>query len=271
MRKKVQLKSSEVLVELDGDHYGAPYWDKISTRQYEPDTIGFLENRCNDTTDFMDIGAANGAMTLIAASQGSRVSSYEPDPKIFRVVCQNFESNPDLKSLIFLHNKAISDESFILRFKRDDNASILSAIVFTGHNNSDAVEIQVCSLAEEIERFHSDKSRQLLIKMDIEGAEWRILKSKPTLSALRENSATLLLAVHPGFHRPFVPRLRGLDEIRLIGWKLQNYRESLEVFELLTHCACIYRTNLNPVVNKHQFAALITVGYHEFILDFSRI
>lgn len=101
MRYGVQLKSSDVSVELDGDHYGAPFWDKISMRQYEPDTIGFLEDRCKDTTDFMDIGAANGAMTLIAASQGSRVSSYEPDPKIFRVVSQNVELNPDLKSLIF--------------------------------------------------------------------------------------------------------------------------------------------------------------------------
>ena len=83
---KVSLRNDLVEVDLNGDYYGKDFWDRVSNRRYEPDTIGFIEDNCDVNTDFMDIGAANGAMTLIAASTGARVSSYEPDPKIFQVV-----------------------------------------------------------------------------------------------------------------------------------------------------------------------------------------
>jgi FkbM family methyltransferase len=269
MKRQVQIKSMKIEVELDGDYYGSEFWEKISARQYEPDTVGFIEDRCDSKTDFMDIGAANGSMTLIAASQGARVSSYEPDPKIHRVVSQNIFLSPSLAPLIYLQNKAISAEGGTIQFKENSNAGILSSIVFTGHDNLAGIDVEVLSLSAEIEAFHSDKARKLVIKMDIEGAEWLILKCKKTLEVLKKNNAMLLLAVHPGFYRPFVPRLRGIDKIRLTLWKIRNYRESLATFRLLTQYASIQRTNLNPIVNKHQFATLTVAGYHEFIIDFS--
>jgi FkbM family methyltransferase len=268
MIHKVCLKSRDVSVELDGDYYGSEFWEKISSRRYEPDTIGFLEDRCDNQTDFMDIGAANGAMTLIAANVGSRVSSYEPEPRIYRVVSQNVMLNPVLGQQILVQNKAISVDNGILQFKKDRDSSVLSPIVFTGHDATNSVNIDVLSLSDEIEKFHVDKSRKLIIKMDIEGAEWRILKSRKILSALGANEATLLLAVHPGFYRPFVPKLRGLDKFLLGVWKLRNYQESVETFKLLSKFASIQRTNLNPIDNKRQFASLISAGYHEFIVEF---
>lgn len=268
MIHKVRLKSRDVNVELDGDFYGSEFWDKISNRRYEPDTIGFLEDRCDNQTDFMDIGAANGAMTLIAANEGSRVSSYEPDPRIHRAVLQNVRLNSVLGQQILVQNKAISVDKGILEFKKDGDSSILSSIVFTGYDASNSIYIDVLSLSDEVARFHIDKSRKLIIKMDIEGAEWRILKSRKILDALSANAATLLLAVHPGFYRPFVPKLRGLDKFRLVLWKLRNYQESVETFELLSEYASIQRTNLNPIINKRQFAMLILAGYHEFIVEF---
>jgi DnaJ-domain-containing protein 1 len=39
-----------------------------------------VSKNSNPEVDFMDIGAANGAMTILAALQGARVKSYEPDP-----------------------------------------------------------------------------------------------------------------------------------------------------------------------------------------------
>ena len=267
----VYLRSREVDVELDGDFYGSEFWEKISNRRYEPDTIGFLEARCDNQTDFMDIGAANGAMTLIAANEGSRVSSYEPDPRIHRVVSQNVKLNSALEQQILVQNKAISVDNGILEFKKNGDSSILSSIVFTGHDATNSIYIDVLSLSDEIEKFHIDKSRKLIIKMDIEGAEWRILKSRKILGALSGNVATLLLAVHPGLYRPFVPTLRGLDKFRLVVWKLRNYQESIKTFKLLNEYASIQRTNLNPIIDKHQFATLILAGYHEFIVEFRSV
>lgn len=270
MLHKVQLRNREVTVNLDGDNYGKDFWEKVSSRKYEPDTVGFLEDRCNQSTDFMDIGAANGAMTLIAASMGARVSAYEPDPRIHQVVAQNIRLNTVIETLVDLQNKAISSTKGKLNFLNGEDSSVISSIVFTGHDASSSTEIEICQLDEEIELFHIDKSRQLIVKMDIEGAEWKILKSDKSLNSLKINKATILLAVHPGFYRPYVPKIRGLDRFRLVMWQSRNYRESLEVFTKLAKYASVQRTNLNPITRKHQFAALVLAGYHEFILEFRK-
>lgn len=268
MLHQVQLLANSVTVDLQGDYYGAEFWNKVSNRRYEPDTIGFIEDYCDANSDFMDIGAANGAMTLIAANAGARVSAYEPDPKIHKVVEKNIKLNNNLASLIEIQNKAISSSQGTLNFLDGEDTSILSPIVFTGHDSTSSLMVEVLPIAAEIERFHCDKSRKLIIKMDIEGAEWRILKSEEALKSLKANSAILLLAVHPGFYRPFVPRVRGLDRLRLMLWQFRNYRESISTFDSLTKVATIRRTNLNLITRKHQFAALIRAGYHEFIVDF---
>lgn len=265
---QIHSNSLKVTVELDGDHYGEEYWQKIAERKYEPDTVGFIEDRCNPNVDFMDIGAANGAMTLIAASNGARVSAYEPDARVHSVLARNIELNPILKHLVTLHKKAISAESGSIKFQRDEDSSVLSSIVFTGHDVSTEIEIQKTSLKEEIEILHQDISRRLILKMDIEGAEWRILRSVEILKCLSIHKATLLLAVHPGFYRPFVAKMRGLDKIRRVIWHLLNVSESLTVFTLLNKFGIIRRTNLDRVRNKKQFAALILGGCYEFIIEF---
>ena len=265
---KVKIKQFSITVDLKGDHYSSEFWDKISSRTYEPDTIGFIEDRCDRNSDFLDIGAANGAMTLIAASNGSRVSAYEPDPRIYSVALRNIQLNKELQPMIQLQNKAISSYSGTLNFLNGEDPSVLTPIVFTNHDSNSSIGIEILPLASEIERFHKDKRRKLIVKMDIEGAEWRILRSQSSVQSLCDNSAILLLAVHPGFYRPFVKRFRGFNRITLLVWDFRNYWESLLVFKHLSGVAIIRRTNLNLVHHKHQFAALIMAGYHEFIIEF---
>ena len=142
--------------------------------------------------------------------------------------------------------------------------------MFTGHDSSSSKEIEILALSEEMDKFHSDMSRKLIIKMDIEGAEWRILKSDDTLQKLQHHEATLILAVHPGFYRPFKRRLRGLDRVRLFFWHLRNLRESIQVFNKIKSLTLIKRTNLNPITEKGQFGKLVWAGYHEFILEFHK-
>ena len=104
--------------------------------------------------------------------------------------------------------------------------------------------------------------------MDIEGAEWGILKSKEVLKSLSRHKTTLLLAVHPGFYRPFVPKMRGLDYVRRAVWHIRNSHESLILFTLVSKFGKIRRTNLDIVRNRNQFATLILGGYYEFIIEF---
>lgn len=269
MIHKVTVNQYELSVNLDGDYYGADFWDRISHRKYEPDTMGFIEDRCDQNTIFFDIGAANGAMSLIAASKGATVYAYEPDPRIFKVATNNFALNAQLPGEIKIMNKALSVSNGHLKFSRGSNTSILSDIIFSGVDDNENFNVEILSLADEISKNHQSIDTKLIIKMDIEGAEWTILQDNNTLNALSQHSAQLLLAVHPGFYRAYKPKnLVGIDFIRVFVWHFQNYLESKRLFSKLSKYSKIMRTNLNPIENKRQFGWLVFAGYHEWVLEF---
>ncbi len=111
------------------------------------------------------------------------------------------------------------------------------------------------------------KMRSLYLIEDC--AEWGILRSAEILKCLSLHKSTLLLAVHPGFYRPYEPKMKGLDNILRAIWYMRNFSESLRVFTLVNKFGIIQRTNLDRVRNKNQFAALKLGGYYEFIVGFN--
>lgn len=270
MQHKVKLRSVDVNVDLDGDLYGAEYWDTISNRSYEPDTVGFIENKCDSNTDFFDIGTANGAMSLIAAAEGARVFAYEPDPRICHVAQRNFLLNPELQADISLKNVAVSSESGMTSFGMKSDNKVISSIVTTGHLPKIPVNIQIVSLKSELNQIHTDLKRKLIIKMDIEGAEWKIMQDQNSLNTLKQHNALLLLAVHPGFYRPFIKKFAPIDIFRYRIWQLQNFMESLKTFNAISRVASVSRTNQTPIRKAKIFAVLILAGYYEFVIDFSK-
>lgn len=268
MLHKVNLRKTDIEVDLTNDYYGAEYWDKITNRTYEPDTVGFIEDHCDKNTIFFDIGTANGAMALLAAEQEARVFAYEPDPVIFKVAERNFALNPALLSHIQIQNIALSSENGSTTFGSASDNTVLSSIVTAGGESKKAQAIRIESLVDELAKYHNNSNRKLVIKMDIEGAEWKILQNRSCIEALSKHNALLLLAVHPGFYRPFTRGFCMFNSIRYKIWQLRNYRESLNTYSILSSKALITRTNLNPIKRARVFAALILVGYHEFIVDF---
>jgi len=269
MIHNVTLRSHTVQVDLTDDYYGKEYWDKISERLYEPDTVGFLEDRCDSDTLFFDIGTANGAMSFIAASKGSHVLAYEPDPTIYHVAKRNFELNPPLSQNIKLQNIALSSARGRTTFGSSADNTVLSSIVTAGSANTPIKEIVIESLVDEIDRNHTGSERKLILKMDIEGAEWRIIQDDNCLETLKKHNALLLLAVHPGFYRPFIKKKYAINSIRYRVWQFRNFRESINTFKVISKRAQVTRTNLNPINRPAVFATLILAGYHEFIVDFT--
>jgi FkbM family methyltransferase len=266
--RTVSYDKSPFNVNLENDFYGDEYWDRFESGQYEPDTINFLEKRLNNETTFIDLGAANGGMTLVAAKLNSKVISFEPNPIMYNVTKENVKLNSDLSARVTLRNEAVSVKEGILNFESGENSKILSEIVFDG-NESGEVKIKVASLSDIINEI-LDKCPQdkIVIKMDIEGAEWTILNDPETLRNLKDSKATILLAVHPGFYRPHKKRVRGFDKLSLILFHIRNYRESIKTFYNLSKYSQIFRTNLNRISTQRQFALLIFSGYHEFVVQF---
>jgi len=263
----INHRTGSFKVDIQQDPYGETFWKNIESCRYEPDTLRFLEDNLTMNSVMMDVGAANGAMTLIAAQLGSRVYSYEPDPDMFAVLSKNLELNPKLNNCVILKNTAISTKEGEIEFGKSADRSILSDIVI-GDNPTPGRRVEIVSLSAEIKRIQISSTHNLVIKMDIEGAEWRILNDVHSLASLKAAKAKVLLAVHPGFYRPHRKIFKGVDRIALTIWHLRNFAESRRTYKQLACYCVIKRTNLNPVRDAKSFAILVQGGYHEFILEF---
>lgn len=266
MRQKVKILDQIVNIELDGDYYGPTFWENVSSYKWEPDTFSFIRANCTPSTLFMDIGAANGAMTLAAAVMGSAVVAYEPDPIIYKVLEKNIEINPNYVDLIQIRNAAISTESGKIKFSSSSDPQILTEILFRNREFKDTT-IESLSLVDEVAKLKLQE-KKILMKMDIEGAEFKLLTNKDVVASLRDQNVLLLLAIHPGFNRHY-SKSKLNKKISEKMWARDNYQESLKLYSILSDSASIFRTNFNEVRTKQAFAKLVQAGYHEFVIDFS--
>ena len=267
MIKDLRILGKDIQVDINGDYYGEDFWTKISNNRWEPDTFNFISTYCDSSTHFLDIGAANGAMSLAAAIKGANVTSYEPDPIIFSVLKRNVELNENLSKLIQLKNGGISSKSGLIKFDISSDPEIFSGILFRNRTFEQS-EIEVLGLSEQVSEYGL-LSKKVIIKMDIEGAEFKILNNLTVLRTLEKFDVLMLLAIHPGFNRQY-KKSKFNKKISEKMWRKSNIRESLEIFSVIQQFANIFRTNLNPVKSKENFASLVDAGYHEFIIDFSR-
>jgi FkbM family methyltransferase len=118
---------------------------------------------------FLDIGAANGAMSILASLMSSEVLAYEPDFNIYSVAKVNFELNPELAKNIKILNAGISSESREIIFSKESDINIFSGILSFSANSKQPIKI--ISLSERLEDLRQSTSKKIIIKMDIEGAE----------------------------------------------------------------------------------------------------
>ena len=264
---EISIDGVDVSLNLDGDFYGEGFWRRFESGSYEPDTLQFIRNNSNSDSSFIDIGAANGAMTLLAARYGSTVYSFEPNPIMFSVLNNNLAINNKLNNKVKTYQAAVSISNGEMKFSRNSDSRVLSSIVFSEENSKNE-HIKVLSLSDILKNMVS-RETSIVIKMDIEGAEWRILGDHNTLSSLKKSKAKMLLAVHPGFYRPHRTKIPIVARLSFEWFRFRNILDSLRMFKNLSGYATINRTNLVPVQGMNKFAMLIAAGYHEFIIDFS--
>lgn len=256
-----QINGHKITVDTEGDPYGPDFWHKVFRFQYEPTTQGLIHGLVDSDTTFIDIGAATGSMTLVAAALGASVHSYEPSPSHHRILRNNASLNKHLPGIIETHKCAVGARDGQVDFKIDADSTVLSPIVFHGLEPS-VEQISVQPLHRIISR-HSVNGRRLVIKMDVEGAEYSILSDRFNLAALRNSSATLILAIHPGFASP--PRDRSVR--RRLSWRLRNLLYDLRLFEGLRGTDIRYVGGGNPV---RRFAGPVAsqIGVHEYVIRF---
>lgn len=264
----VSVLGVEFLASRRDDIYGIDFWEKVKTGRYEPDTFLFIKNSVTTDTLFLDIGAAIGAMTLFSGKLGAQVISLEPHPKVFNILMENVRLNPTLRNSVTVLRAALGTENLVMSGSKLDR-SLLTPIVFTNSSPDEFGEVRVFSLPSILQDFPPG-SRRVIAKMDIEGAEWKIFRSKDFLECCKQYSITMLLAVHPGLDRPYVDRKTALFHfLVLFRWRMRNVFQLLSFFRKSTDSFQIYRTNYQEISKFHVFLLLCMGGYHEYILDFS--
>jgi FkbM family methyltransferase len=263
---KVSIKSLDLsfFVREEKSLYNSDFWDKVQNSNYEPDVIFTLKRWVSSNCIFFDIGASTGVMTFIAASLGANCVAYEPIPKWFSELTYNITQNLELAKRITAKQSvvALSENSKVLI--RELAGDYISSISYS--NKGDDFS-SVVNLKNEISSYC--KNYQPILKVDIEGAEYKILQDESLLQLLSSKESKMILAIHPGFLRPIKPsKLKFLRLIRKIIFKFRNYIDNYKLFNQLKKYAKVCRTNDVEVNSPHKFSLMAATGVYEYNVCF---
>ena len=244
--------------------YNHTFWDKVESGSYEPDTLFTLKRHVSPYVVFFDVGAAVGVMTLVAASLGANCISYEPVPKFFTSLRKNIDLNLEVNAQILLKQSVVSNFSQSSISLRDQIGHSISSIVYTENLGevSDIVDIK----KEILENCLTLKP---IVKLDIEGAEYKLLRDEELLEILQAKKAIVILAIHPGFFRP-MGKHKNLFRLKLARVKfiLRNYIDNYKLYKSLISFCKIKRSNDVEVLSAHKFCTMSAAGVYEYNLYF---
>jgi len=140
-------------------------------------------------TVVMDIGANIGYSAIWFAKEKlvDRVYAYEPVLPTFNQAKRSLELNPEIIEKIILNNYGLSDENDNLKILYSKEHHTISSIIFPVINlmekdnlNSNLVNVELKDIKNEIKEvinYKRNKNLQLLLKIDCEGCEYKILRS----------------------------------------------------------------------------------------------
>lgn len=270
MTTAINTNLGSFVVNQEDDGYAAMgIFENFLAEKWEPDTALFIRNYCNSRTIFLDIGASNGIFTLYASLVAKKVYAFEPLKSMFIVATENIGLNPTLNEKISLSPMAVSNETRIIQERQPIESKILSSITHADVNEF-SYPLHVKSLITVIQEIDPLENEVLVIKMDIEGAEFKILQDPKVIECLVNSKAVLLVAFHPGFSHPMKrSRVKLVRICRRIHYWVRSILEILSIIRLIPKDVKILRTNHAPVNYKKDFLLLILGGYYEFIFDFS--
>jgi FkbM family methyltransferase len=148
---------------------------------------------------FIDIGANIGFFSAIAAQKvgpSGKVFSFEPSPREYQRLLFTISKN-NLSNIIIPFNLALADCKEILSLVIAENHTGINSLQNSSHmNNLNYTKVFTTRLDDLIEE------KIKLVKIDVEGAEYRVLKGMETL--LNNGKIdTLIVEITPMFLKKF--------------------------------------------------------------------
>lgn len=174
LRRRLGGKVPEAGFDLD-DRIQALMWAGV----YEPGTCGVLEAVLVEGSHFIDVGAHVGYFAMRAARRvgpAGLVDAFEPDP----VNVETLRRNTGRCGNVRVWPLAVADRMgrvTLWRSVRESGwGSIFHPTPDEGHDPRTPVKAQAVPLDDWAERHLPSPSRDLVLKIDVEGAEPRVLR-----------------------------------------------------------------------------------------------
>lgn len=178
-------------------------------REYDDSIFRFLSDRLPLFEWAIDLGANIGIYTIFMAQRCAWVDAFEPD----RQLIKRLERNLHLNGIgnVAVHAECISDTTGTVQFKAPPpgNRGI-------GKIANRGISLPSLSLGAFLSK---SKRRPLMIKMDIEGAEWLAIKGAKDVLRTWELPLSILMEIHP-------------REIMDLGGTVSELRKTLEFIGL---------------------------------------
>ena len=189
---------------------------------YEPFQTELVEKYIKKGDVVLDIGANIGYYTLLFAKlvgEKGKVFSFEPDPKNFSILKKNVKlNNYNNVSAIC---SAVSDkkEKLVLYLSSENKAH---HTIFNSGDSSNYLEIDSVSLDEYFKNFTRNIN---FIKIDVEGAEHKVLKGMNSLLSKNKN-VRIITEFSPGWlMKCGIEPKKYLEELNSLGFKFWDIDE----------------------------------------------
>lgn len=173
-------------------------WCIYYFKQFEPQITRAFTNFLQPGDTVLDIGANIGYHTLLSASRvgpSGRVVAFEPSRRNFDELLANVVRSA-YEGIVELHRQAVSDIAGEVEFFYAGDSEQGSSSLIASHAGGQSEIVEAITFGD-VARM-CDLSRVALIKIDVEGAEERVIRGMiPYFDALPKRCA-IFLEISPG-------------------------------------------------------------------------
>jgi FkbM family methyltransferase len=195
------------------------FWKNIYPSVWENETFHDIMPSLDRDKTFIDIGAWQGPISLVAQHYSKQCLCFEPDPYAYQYLTKNIESN-NFRNII-CENVAVSAEP-VLKIGSD----ILGGGVTSFTKKDNQIECKTISIKEIFQKYNLTAEDVSVIKIDIEGYECELLKD-PFWKTLNVN---MHISLHGLFFQDKTSYFNSLREYFGENYSFNESADTQEIF-----------------------------------------
>lgn len=185
----------------------------ILSNSYETITLNALRKHLRSGDIFIDVGANVGYISAVAAScvgERGEVHAFEPLSECFQRLELLRDKNKDYRFV--LNPAAVGDQAKVTDIHVDMNQQSRCASAVMSSADHEQRSVNMIRLDEYVLIHINDISRIRMVKIDVEGFEFSVLKGMRALLENRQFSASIICEINPWIPSRLSYTLRDIEQ-----------------------------------------------------------